>query len=183
MMKRTLWLAACLLAACGGEDEPEPSTDTSPDTTTDADVDTASEIGPDADVDVDPDAEEDGDVDSDAASGDTTAPRMRDLRAAVDGPVSTDVDLNGGDSLVHIPVESLATFTVFASDETSDAGALVVDFVDAEDTVVEPIETAFRNGLWTASVSLAPGVALRARVADEAGNIVVSDAALVAPSI
>ena len=179
MIKRTLWLVACCAVACGGDDE-APS---DPDVPSDSDGDTS------ADTSEDPGTDSAGDVDAveaadaDAASGDTTPPRLRDLRASIDGPVSTDVDLNGDDALVHLPVESLATFTVFASDETTAGDVLVVDLVDADGTAVAPIESTFRNGLWSTSVSVRPGTALRARVADEAGNVVISDAALLVPSI
>lgn len=179
MQNRLLGIALLAAAGCGGE-EADPSQDTSPDATPDVaedgsgTPDVVEEVG----VDV-----SDAAGDADSGPADSTAPRLRDVRTSIDGAVSTDVDLNGGDVEVILPSAAVAAFTVFASDDISDSDALTVDFVDADGEPVAPTETSFRNGLWTAAIDVAPGMHLRARVSDEAGNEVIADAALVVPAI
>jgi hypothetical protein len=180
--KRTVWLGVFLIVACGGVEDSTPGTDAETDSAEDVIDDASADSAEDAIVDS-TDSGADSAPDPDSTSGDTASPRLRDLRASIDGPVSTDVDLNGADAVVHIPVASIVTFTVFASDETSSSDALVIDFLDANGVALSPDESSYRNGLWSASVVLTPGVSLRTRVADEAGNVLVSEAALVAPSI
>lgn len=173
---------AILAAACGGEDG-ESSLDAGADVVVDVAPDAA-----DAAVDVPVDAETgadavEPDAQVDSGPSDAVPPRLRDVRASITGPVSTDVDLNGGDVEVILPVTSVAEFTIFASDDVSASDALIVDFIDADGEAVTNVETSFRNGLWNAVVDVGPGTALRARVSDEAGNQVLADAMLIVPTI
>jgi len=117
--------------------------------------------------------------------GDTTPPEFRDVRVEIHAAPSIPLDLNNQDVERVLPMAFPATFTVFTTDDESDAEAIVVTILSGEDdTPVVDQEASFSNGLWTVDVpSVAPGETFRVQVDDEAGNTDVWTYALMIPTI
>lgn len=106
-------------------------------------------------------------------SSDTTPPEFRDVRVEIHASPSIPLDLNNQDVERVLPMAFAATFTVFTTDDESDADAIdVIILVGDDATPVDAQEPTFSNGLWTVEVpEVAPGQTYRVQVADEAGNV------------
>ena len=116
----------------------------------------------------------------DIVPGETTPPEFRDLRVEIQASPSIPLDLNNKDVERILPLAFPAVFTVFTTDDTSEADALIVTILEGDGTTpVDGQAAAFANGLWTVEVPVvAPGQTFRVRVEDEAGNGLVWDYSL-----
>lgn len=120
---------------------------------------------------------------SDTPPSDAEPPELRDVSAAIQGEFSSQVDLNGDSEIVrYLPIDAKTEFTVFASDNETDAENLTLEAVDAEGNALEKVEENFRNGLWRFTVDVGPGTTVAVEATDEAGNTSTTDAKLVIPS-
>ena len=121
----------------------------------------------------------------DIVPGETTPPEFRDVRVEIQAAPSIPLDLNNKDVERVLPMAFPAVFTVFATDDTTAADALIVTILEGDGTTpVEGQAAAFANGLWDVEVpAVGPGQTFRVRVEDEAGNGVVWDYALAIPTL
>lgn len=124
------------------------------------------------------------DVSADAVT-DKSPPEFRIVLVEIQASPSVPVDLNNKDVERVLPMAFPAVFTVFATDDTSAADALVVTVLEGDGmTPVEGQAAAFANGLWDVEVpAVGPGQTYRVRVEDEAGNGLVWDYALTIPTL
>ena len=111
---------------------------------------------------------------------DAEAPEYRSLKASIQGEFSAQVDLANEDQRRVLPIPADVEFTVFATDNETDAENLNVQIVDADGEDLEA-ESAFSNGLWKLTVEVAPGNTAYVKTSDEAGNATTSEYALIIP--
>ena len=158
MMRKCSYLPALVLLlslslpACSGEGG---SSNNGGSADTGAPADTAAPEDTDLNDTVDTDSVDSGDSELDAPA-DEEAPEYRSIQASIQGQFSSQVDLSSSDQTRIVPIEVTIEFTIFATDDETDAEQLTVEIVDADGTPFDA-EPTFSNGLWKLQTTLSPG--------------------------
>jgi hypothetical protein len=121
------------------------------------------------------------DASIDGGSTDEEAPSFRDVSASIQGEFSSQIDLSESATRV-LPVPAMTTFTVFADDNETGAEQLSIDVVDATGESLDEQSTSFSAGLWKITVEVSPGMEVRVRATDRAGNSTTTESTLEIPS-
>jgi hypothetical protein len=121
------------------------------------------------------------DASIDGSSTDEEAPSFRDVSASIQGEFSSQVDLSESATRV-LPVPAMTTFTVFADDNETGAEQLGIDVIDAQGEPLADQSSTFTSGLWKISVEVRPGMEVRLRATDRAGNSATTESTLKIPS-